>query len=42
MKSSRLNLSRATVRSHADRLRQKLGAHSRIEALVRAGQLGIP
>lgn len=39
--AARLNLSRATVRNHADRLRQKLGAHSRIEALVRAGQLGI-
>jgi SAM-dependent methyltransferase len=38
---ARLKLSRATERNHADRLRQKLGAHSRIEALVRAGQLGI-
>ncbi|MBI5284504.1 MAG: PAS domain S-box protein [Chloroflexi bacterium] len=37
----RLNLSKATVRNHMDRLRTKLGAHSRIEALVRAGQLGI-
>jgi DNA-binding NarL/FixJ family response regulator len=39
--ASRLNLSKATVRNHVDRLRSKLGAHSRIEALVRAGQLGI-
>ena len=39
--ASRLRLSKATVRNHIDRLRSKLGAHSRIEALVRAGQLGI-
>lgn len=39
--AGRLSLSRATVRNHVDRLRSKLGAHSRIEALVRAGQLGI-
>jgi len=39
--AGRLNLSKATVRNHFDRLRSKLGAHSRIEALVRAGQLGI-
>jgi DNA-binding CsgD family transcriptional regulator len=39
--AARLRLSKATVRNHIDRLRSKLGAHSRIEALVRAGQLGI-
>jgi len=39
--AGRLNLSKATVRNHVDGVRSKLGAHSRIEAVVRAGQLGI-
>jgi PAS domain S-box-containing protein len=39
--AQKLGIARATARNHADRMLSKLDAHNRIEAVMRAGQLGL-
>ena len=39
--AERLHIASATVRTHVDRLRKKLGASTRAEAVARAYDLGL-
>ena len=36
-----LSISTGTVRNHVDRILRKLGAHTRLEAVVRASEFGL-